>query len=108
MSERPATDNRELSTGRRRVERSDDDVAEAIGRMINAFGRRCAEADPDTGSLLRFLRDRLDEAYAVAVDGWRAAGITDAQIGRELGVTKQAVQKRWPRKPPRDAGTESL
>lgn len=79
--------------------RSDDDIAEAIGRMIAALGRRCAVADPDTAHLLRYLQGELDDALSTAVAGWRAAGISDTHIGRELGVTKQAVQQRWPRTP---------
>lgn len=80
--------------------RSDDEIAEAIGRMIRALGRRCATADPDTARLFVFLEGELADALGDAVVGWRAAGISDAQIGRELGVTKQAVQQRWPRRTP--------
>jgi hypothetical protein len=29
--------------------------------------------------------------------GARGGGISDARIGAALGVSKQAVQKRWPR-----------
>lgn len=86
-----------LSARSRPVQRSDDDIADGIGRMIRALGRRCADADPDTGKLLRFLAGELDDAFAEAVTGWRRSGFSDAQIGRELGVTKQAVQQRWPR-----------
>lgn len=77
--------------------RSDDDVAEAVCRLIGALGRRCAGGDPDTAFYLTTIQDRLDDAFADAVAGWRRHGFTDQQIGRELGVTKQAVQKRWPR-----------
>jgi hypothetical protein len=98
-----SADKATLSPKPRSVGRSDEDVAEAIGRMIGALGRRCAAADPDTGKLLRFLAGELDDAFAEAVAGWRAARFSDAQIGRELGVTKQAVQQRWPRSRPEAA-----
>lgn len=99
MSAAALTDKPALSPDRRSAptHRSDEDVAEAIARMIGALGRRCADADPDTAALLRLLQTELDDAFALAVAGWRAAGASDAQIGRELGVTKQAVQQRWPR-----------
>lgn len=77
--------------------KSDEELAEAVVRMTRALGRRCAAGDPDSGALLRLVRDELHQAETDAVAGWRRLGFTDSQIGRELGVTKQAVQKRWPR-----------
>lgn len=76
--------------------KSDEETVEGVGRLIRAVGRRCATADPDTAAYLRYLQLELDEAYTAAVEGWRR-NFSDAQIGRELGVTKQAVQQRWPR-----------
>ena len=76
---------------------SDEELAEAIVRMTRALGRRCAGADPDSAAYLRLVRDELAAAEAEAVKGWRVLGFSHADIGRELGVTKQAVQKRWPR-----------
>ncbi len=95
------SDNPRLSADRpsraARNPKSDEEVVEAVGRLIRAVGRRCSESDPDAAAWLTFLRSELDDAYARAVDGWRSAGFSDARIGAELGVTKQAVQKRWPR-----------
>lgn len=76
--------------------KSDEETAGGIVRLVRALGRRCAEGDPDTAVYLRAARAALDAAETEAVAGWRR-NHTDAQIGRELGVTKQAVQKRWPR-----------
>lgn len=99
--ERVSSDKAALSPNGRRssapLARSDEDIAEAIGRMIAALGRRCSDGDPDTAALLRFLQGELEDAMTDAVTGWRAAGFSDSHIGRELGVTKQAVQQRWPR-----------
>lgn len=78
--------------------RSDEDLAEAIVRLVRALGRRAAAGDPDTAQLLNLVRDELDAQYAQAVAGWRSMGFSDAMIGGELRVTKQAVQKRWPRR----------
>lgn len=77
--------------------KSDQHVAGAVRSMIGALGRRCAEADPSTAVYLLALRDALDLALVEAIEGWRKSGFTDAEIGRELGVTRQAVQKRAPR-----------
>lgn len=77
--------------------KSDEEVAEGIARMVRALGRRCAAGDPDSAVYLRMIRQALDAAEAGAVTGWRRQQFSDTQIGRELGVTKQAVQKRWPR-----------
>lgn len=77
--------------------RSDDDVAEAVCRLIGALGRRCASGDPDSAVYLMVIQDRLRDAFRDAVAGWREHGFTDRDIGRELGITRQGVEKRWPR-----------
>jgi hypothetical protein len=77
--------------------KTDEETVEGVGRLIRAVGRRAATADPDSAHWLRYLQGELDEAYLVAVAGWRDSGFSDSTIGRELGVTKQAVQQRWPR-----------
>lgn len=79
------------------VTRSTDDVASGLVRQLAAFGRRVGQGDPDELTFLKQLRAELDTALAAAVLGLRAAGFSDGQIGRELGVTGQAVNKRWPR-----------
>lgn len=65
--------------------------------MIRALGQRCADDDPDTLILLREIEAELEQAWRVAVEGMRAAGHSDRVIAGELGVTRQAVEKRWPR-----------
>ena len=77
--------------------RSDDDFTEAVVRLVQALGRRCADGDPDTARLLLLIDQELRNALSRAVLSWRRHGFTDQQIGRELGVTRQAVEKRWPR-----------
>lgn len=76
--------------------KSDQELAEAIVRMTRALGARCASGDPDTAFYLNMVQQQLDAARSEAVAGWRR-NFSDGQIARELGVTKQAVQKRWPR-----------
>lgn len=66
--------------------------------MIHALGRRFATGDPDTAKYLDLIRQELDDAHAHAVAGWRRMGFSDSDIGREVGISKQAVQQRWPRR----------
>lgn len=92
------SDNAELSAiARSTVYRPDEDLVGGVIRLVRALGRRFAVGDPDTARYLSLIRDELEDAYARAVAGWRTMGFSDSQIGRELGVTKQAVAKRWPR-----------
>lgn len=76
--------------------RSDEYLADAILRMVTALGKRAREADPDTAVYFRLIQERIDQELALAVASWRR-NFSDGQIASELGVTKQAVQKRWPR-----------
>jgi hypothetical protein len=98
------SDNLTLSTKRRsrrpRRPRDDAQVAAAIERQIRALGRRLSEDDPAAGALLDGIERALDDVRADAVAGWRRSGFSDAAIGAVLGVTKQAVQQRWPRRAP--------
>lgn len=77
--------------------RSDEDLTDAIVRMVKSLGLRAATGDPDTAHLLSMVENELANSMALAVRCWRRTGYSDREIGRELGVTKQAVQKRWPR-----------
>jgi hypothetical protein len=90
------SDNRALSA-KPRSPRSDEEVVEAVVRLVRAVGRRAAESDPDAAAWLELIREELASAFARAVESWRALGFTDGQIARELGVSKQAVAQRWPR-----------
>lgn len=92
--------NRKLTPKRRTPRhgyRETATVAEGARRFVRAIGKRVADGDPeDLAELLR-LQHQLDQAFATAVDGLRARGRSDAEIGRVLGVTRQAVGQRWPR-----------
>jgi hypothetical protein len=65
--------------------------------MVMALGRRVGEEDPGDLRYLDSLDSALAAARALAVDGLRRGGATDVQIGEALGMTRQAVQQRWPR-----------
>lgn len=66
-----------------------------IGRSIRALGRRAGEHDPT--SLVHFgeLRELLDAAEHQAVAALLEQGFTYREIARALGVSHQAVMKRF-------------
>jgi hypothetical protein len=82
---------------RTRQPRTDEDVTEAVCRMIRALAKRLALGDPDSLRLLELVDQELDDARAATIAGLRDVGWSDSSIGRELGVSKQAVAQRWPR-----------
>jgi hypothetical protein len=74
------------------------EVADGVCRQIAALGRRIAQEDPDDLRHLDAIASAAREAMEVAVHGERVLGHTDGLIGRALGgVTRQAVEQRWPR-----------
>jgi len=87
-------DNPRLSAKR---PRETADLAAGAARMIRALGVRVASEDAEL-SQFRALAGELERALAHAIAGLRGHGMSDGQIGRELGVTKQAVAKRFPRR----------
>ena len=92
---RGSADKAALSRGRRY--RETPDVSDAVGRLILTVHRRVATEDPPDLRYLLDLEAKLAEAMSVAVAGQRASGYSDADIGAALGVTRQAIQQRFPR-----------
>ena len=89
-------DHRRKGQRAERVTESDA-YGRAVVRMIGGMGRR-ASADLDA---LAALADAVDNARAIlalAVDGCRARGYSDGEIGAALGITRQAVGQRFGRK----------
>ena len=67
-----------------------------VGRMIRAYGRRVAGADPEDLAVMLLLRDDLERAIEAAVIGQREGqGASWADVARGLGVTRQAAQMRY-------------
>lgn len=64
-------------------------------RIIRAHARRVAASDPTALRDLVAMRAALDEAIDEAAVGLHAAGYSWTDIGRELGVTRQAARQRW-------------
>lgn len=67
----------------------------AVARMIRAAGRRYADADPVDLVELVQLHDALDDALVTAVRAQHAQGQSWTDIGRALGVTRQAARQRF-------------
>lgn len=78
------------------TQRSLQDRAGGIRRMIRGLSRDTAEWDPDQLAVFTDLQHELSASRDRAVFACRTNGATDAEIGRALGVTQQAVSKRWP------------
>jgi hypothetical protein len=87
--------NRRLTRKRRTREREIPEYAGMVRRVIRAHGRRCGGADPEDLQGLVSMRDTVEEAIVDAVAGLRLSGFSWDQIGRALGMTKQAVHKRY-------------
>jgi hypothetical protein len=88
-----------LSPKRRRGRgyRETPDVVAGLKRLIGALGKRVAVEDPDDLRHLLALEREVERAFVVAITGLRSSGYSDTAIGAVFGITKQAVQKRWPR-----------
>ena len=96
-------DHRRRGQKRERVI-EDDSYAASVVRLIRGMSKR-ASADLEALEWLAGAVDYARDALAMAVDGCRARGYSDGEIGAALGITRQAVWKRFPRQPKVDAGT---
>jgi len=93
-------DNPRLS--KKPTKRNERKSLEHTGRglleQLRSFGRRLrSEADPEDLHWLWDAEAELKKAQQAAVDGQRERH-SDSEIGRALGMTKQNVQKRFPRR----------
>ena len=73
-----------------------DRRADAARRMITSLGRDGSEWEPLDLLRLKALEAEIAHVRSVAVHGIREAGYTDTEIAAALGVSQQAVTKRWP------------
>jgi hypothetical protein len=83
---------------RRRRHVETRDFGAMVSRMIRAYGRRVANADPEDLADLVAMRAQLDEAITTAVEHLRTHhGFSWQSIGDALGCTRQAAQQRYGR-----------
>lgn len=80
---------------RRKVERETKDFAGAVRRMIRAHGRRVANEDPEDLAGLLELREAVELAISEAVAGQYANGFSWTEIGRGLGISRQAARQAF-------------
>lgn len=66
-------------------------------RVISSLGNQCQEGDPEDLRILTALVAHVNFELGKAVAGLRERGFTDVMIGEQLGMSRQAVQQRWPR-----------
>lgn len=76
---------------------------QAARRFIAQAGRRVADADEFELAELVALRDELEAAIRVAVEGQRSIGRSWAHIGNALGITRQSAHERYGVKTKADA-----
>lgn len=72
-----------------------DEYGAFARRIVKAHGRRVATGDIAGLADLARLTAAVEAATETAVIGLKAAGYSWAEIGRELGFTRQAAQQRW-------------
>jgi hypothetical protein len=77
-----------------RITENDEYIA-FLKRIVRAYGRRVAAGDIDALAGLAAMADQLDAAMQHGINGLRDAGYSWAQIGAQLGITRQGAQQRW-------------
>jgi hypothetical protein len=73
------------------------DMAAFLGRTMRALVRRAEDGDQEVLTALVAVRAELDAALADSARALNDRGQSWAYIGRELGMTRQAAQKRFSR-----------
>lgn len=76
-------------------ERESPELAAFLRRMARALVARAERGDLAALGALKSTRAEIDQAMHAAVRGLRAKGYEWSDIGAEMGVTKQAAQKRF-------------
>ncbi len=87
--------NGPLTPNRRRDVVENNQYHQFVRRVLRAYSRRVAAGDIEAITELVGLLGEVDTAIRAAVTGLRGFGYSWADIGRRLGLTKQAVQQRW-------------
>lgn len=74
-----------------------DDFGAFARRIVRAYSKRVADRDIAALGGLARLREELDTATRYAVANLRSQGYSWADIGRELGITRQGAFQRYGR-----------
>lgn len=75
-----------------------DEFGGFVRRIIRAYGRRVADRDIEGLAGLVAARADLDDAIGTAVAGLVASDYSWADIGRVLGISRQAAQQQHARR----------
>lgn len=86
---------RSLTTNRERRVVENDDFGAFFLRILMAFRRRVARGDIEALTALWEARTELDREIHAAVSGLRAHDWSWSEIGKRVGMSKQAAQQRW-------------
>lgn len=74
-----------------------DQFGAFVRRVTRAYGRRVADRDIEALAGLATLRSDVDDVIREAVAGLLAAGYSWADIGRQLGISRQGAFQRYGR-----------
>ncbi len=72
-----------------------DKYGKFVRRIMRAYGKRVADLDIEGLKGLVDLRTELDAQIKESAQTLQAQGYSWAEIGRVLGVSKQAAQQRF-------------
>ncbi len=75
-----------------------DKYGKFVRRIMRAYGKRVADLDIEGLKGLVDLRTELDAQIKESAQTLQAQGYSWAEIGRVLGVSKQAAQQRFGKK----------
>jgi hypothetical protein len=89
------TVNPRLTSKSARPAVENDAYAAFTRRVLRAYARRVATGDVEALTRMTDLAEDIDAAIRYAITGLRTYGYSWADIGRQLGVTRQAAQQRW-------------
>lgn len=71
------------------------DYLKTVHRMVVAAGKRVSQGDPAELARLCLIKDDVDYAINLSIDGLRASGATWDDIGLATGTTRQAAHQKW-------------
>lgn len=75
--------------------RETPEMISAARRQLRALADRVTRGDVEDFAKLVTLADELDRVIGIAVAGLCDSGVSYGEIGRAIGVTRQAVRQRW-------------
>lgn len=73
-----------------------DDKLGGARRFVKALAKDPTEWEPEYLPKLDELEQLVRDVRTQAIRGMREHGVSDTQIAEALGITQQAVSKRWP------------